>query len=266
MRYPKQWQDPGSHKIVSSTTEISEIVEDADSPEGRELVREFGQHYDQGGAAPLDYKTWLPFAAKTYHISPNIEDYVLSVTPICPADIPNRNGIGFPIQELATFAPPPLNRMVYKCWAGCPTHYDHDNEDYTKAFGVVLDASLHRISRFGDKDLWKVMGLIATDKKKHPHMAQRVLNKDVDTYSMGTLSDYFTCSLCGTRQVFEGDKFISGCTHLNPEDGVVFYEYQDGDGHSRAVYRNAHGLQPFELSIVEDPAWPIALGDTLLRF
>ena len=250
---------------IQAFTETADIVEDADSVGGRELVREFRDAYDQGGAQPLDYSTWLPFAAKTYHISPNINDYVLSVTPICPADIPNRNGVGFPLAELKRFAPPPSNRMVYKCWAGCPTHSEHDNEDYTKAFGVVLDSSLHKIKQYGGGELWKVMGLVATDKTKNPDTAQRVLTKSVETYSMGCLSDYMSCSLCGTPIVYKDNKLVSCCQHIDPESDLVFYPYKDKHGQEHAVYRNVHGIEPFELSIVEDPAWPIALGDTLLK-
>lgn len=246
-------------------TEQADIVEDADSPAGRELVREFRDAYDQGNAQPLDYSTWLPFAAKTYNISADINDYVLSVTPICPADIPNRNGVGFPLRELMAFAPPPSNRMVYKCWAGCPVHREHDNEDVQTAYGVVLDASLHKINGYGGGELWKVMGLAATDKKKHPDMAQRVLNRSVETYSMGCLSSYLSCSLCGTPIVYKDDKLVSCCSHMDPESNLEFYPYKDQHGQTHAVYRNAHGIQPFELSIVEDPAWPIALGDTILR-
>ncbi|HHN9420446.1 TPA: hypothetical protein ACP7Q5_005074, partial [Escherichia coli] len=47
---------------------------------------------DQGLVSRLDYETWLPFAAKTYKISPRIEDYIIVSTLVCPSDIPNRNG------------------------------------------------------------------------------------------------------------------------------------------------------------------------------
>ena len=53
----------------------------------------------------LDWKTWLPFAAKPYHISPNPDDYVIVATPIIPSDLPNRNGVGFPLNQLLKFDP-----------------------------------------------------------------------------------------------------------------------------------------------------------------
>ncbi|MGL2861194.1 hypothetical protein ACQKA8_08860, partial [Helicobacter pylori] len=79
---------------------------------------------DQGLVSRLDYETWLPFAAKTYKISPRIEDYIIVSTLVCPSDIPNRNGIAFPRDELARFLPPPTNRMSYKAWKGCPVHLE----------------------------------------------------------------------------------------------------------------------------------------------
>ena len=62
--------------------------------------------------------SFLPFAAKNYHISPDINDYVIFTTVICPADIPNRNGIAFPLEELAKFTPTPSPHFVYKGWIG----------------------------------------------------------------------------------------------------------------------------------------------------
>lgn len=145
----------------------------------------------------LDALTWLPYAAKLYHTSPNIEDYILVVTPICPSDIPNRNGIGFPLNELTRFQEPPNARMAYKTWTGCPVHYEHANEDHTAAYGIIFDTSLHKVSDYGQGKLWKVMGLLGIDKKKYPKMAQRVMDGDINTYSMGALVDNFTCSCCG---------------------------------------------------------------------
>jgi hypothetical protein len=80
---------------------------------------------DQSLVSQLDYMTWLPFAAKKYVISPRIEDYLIVSTLICPSEIPNRNGIAFPTSELATFRPPPTNRMAYKAWTGCPVCFEH---------------------------------------------------------------------------------------------------------------------------------------------
>lgn len=207
----------------------------------------------------LDYETWLPFAAKTYQISPNIDDYLLVVTPICPSGIPNRNGIGFPLEELTKFQPPPISRMAYKAWAGCPVHYEHKNDVHEDAYGVILDASLHKVAGYGRGKLWKVMGLLAIDKHKYPEMAQRVADGDVNTYSMGAYVDTFSCSYCKapmTKTHF--------CNHLHPSNEIDWKEFKDYDGTSHVAFRNAHGISPIETSIVESPAWTTALSDHIL--
>lgn len=215
---------------------------------------------DQSLVHTLDYATWLPFAAKSYHISPRIEDYILVTTPICPSDLPNRNGIGFPLEELIKFQPPPIARMAYKAWAGCPVHLEHDNEDCTKAHGIVLDASLHKITGYGNGKLWKVMGLLAIDKNKYPDIAAKVLSGELNTYSMGALVDGFSCSFCGspiTKKEY--------CQHVRGPDVVNWNVVTDPFSMGKHLaYLNAHSITPIEVSIVADPAWTTALSDTIL--
>ena len=209
----------------------------------------------------LDYETWLPYAAKVYQISPNIQDYILVKTPICPSDIPNRNGIGFPLKELIKFQPPPIARQTFKAWAGQPVHYEHKNEIHEEAYGVILDARMAPIKGYGDGKLWKVMGLLAIDKYKYPRIAQRVLDGDVNTYSMGALVDYFTCSYCGSRMNKHG-----GCSHIHPSNQIDWNPVKDYNGQTHIAYRNAHNIQPIECSIVETPAWVPALSDSVSEF
>lgn len=209
-------------------------------------------------AGLLDYKTWLPFAAKRYEISPKIEDYIIVNTLICPSDIPNRNGIAFPATELANFLPPPTNRMAYKAWKGCPVHLEHDNEDYTKAYGVILDASLEKVQGYGGGKLWKVMGLLAIDKNKYADIAQMVLTKKINTYSMGALVDYFTCGYCGTEC-----SNTHTCGHITSPKNVNWKKYRDFDGSTHLAFLNAHGISPIECSIVKDPAWAPALSNNV---
>ena len=198
----------------------------------------------------------MPFAAKVYKISPRIEDYIIVNTIICPSDIPNRNGIAFPSKELATFHPPPMNRMSYKAWTGCPIHLEHDNEVHEKAYGVILDSSMHKVAGYGGGKLWKVMGLNAIDKNKYPDVAMKVLKKEINTYSMGALVDYFTCGYCGTEC---SSKRV--CPHITSPSNVNWKQYRDYDGSSHLAFLNAHGIQPIECSIVADPAWAPALSD-----
>lgn len=69
--------------------------------------------------------SWFPFAAKKYHISDKLSDYVIFSTIICPSDIPNRNGIAFPLEELVKFTDTPSPHLVYQGWRSCPLHYEH---------------------------------------------------------------------------------------------------------------------------------------------
>lgn len=239
---------------IQAFTERPVFSVDCDSAEGREGLKE------AMGAYALDYTTWLPFASKTYLISPRIENFAIVCAPICPADLPNRNGIGFPLQELIKFRAPPVGRQVFKAWSGCPIHLEHDNEDPSTAYGVVLDSSMHKVSRYGNGKLWKVMGLFAIDKIKHPDIAQEVIAGSIDTYSMGALADSFRCSYCDTPITQ-----FNHCHHIDPRDGVDFRPVQDWEGVMHLAFRNAYDLTPFELSIVRDPAWTTAQSSYVLE-
>lgn len=227
---------------------IAEVVADGEG----EVVK------DTSVLQTLDYANWLPQAAKVYHISPRIEDYVLVTSPICPSDIPNRNGIAFPLAELIAFQPPPIARVAYKAWIGCPVHLEHDNQDDTKAYGVILDTSLHKIVGFNNDKLWKVMGLLAIDKIKHPEMAERIMSGNINTYSMGALADHFTCSYCDA--VCDENNH---CHHISSIKAINWNRVVDHEGKEHIAFLNAHGLGPIETSIVENPAWCPALSDTV---
>ena len=135
---------------------------------------------------------------------------------------------------------------------------EHDNEVHERAYGVILDASLQKVEGYGDGKLWKVMGLLAIDKNKNPEMAKKVLTKQINTYSMGALVDYFTCGYCGTQCTAR-----STCGHIESTKQVNWKKYRDFDGSTHLAFLNAHGIQPIECSIVADPAWAPALSDTV---
>lgn len=207
----------------------------------------------------LDYDIWLPHAAKTYHISPRIESYVIVCTPLCPSDIPNRNGHAFPIGELARFMPPPVAAQTYKAWTGCPMHLEHEADDCTTAYGVVLDTYLEKVRGYGNDKNWKVMALCAIDKEKYPDIAQEILDGTINTYSMGAMVETFTCSYCHSPVT---DKHH--CSHVGATDEVNWNVIQDWQGNKHLAYLRAHGIQPAEFSIVRDPAWVVALSDEVM--
>jgi hypothetical protein len=259
-RFPQQYFDRKEREqlltadtLIQGTGQSEEPAFDADTkPDTAE--REF--------LSRLEFESWLPFAAKTYRISPHIEDYILKPMPICPSDFPNRNGIGFPLQELVAFQPPPMNRQVYQAWTGCPIHLEHDNEDWTKAYGVMFDTNLTKITNFGLGKHWKVMGLVGVDKNKYPDIAKEVLDGKIITGSMGALADRFSCSVCG-REAQE-NKFMN-CNHVGSTKEVN-WKLVDYMGKQRIAYLNAHGLSPIEYSLVRDPAWVSAMSDHILAW
>jgi hypothetical protein len=206
----------------------------------------------------LDFATWLPYASKIYEISPDIRAYVLATIPICPSDIPNRNGIGFPLAELLKFQPPPVARQSYKAWTGCPMHYEHKNEIHEDAYGVIFDTAMRPIKGYGGGKLWKVMGLIGIDRTKYPEMARRVMENDINTYSMGALVDSFSCSYCGGEVTK-----TSTCGHVDLRRDIDWNEVRSWDNKRHIAYRNAHGINPIETSLVESPAWTTALSNAV---
>lgn len=93
----------------------------------------------------LGWELQLPFAAKELDISADPKDYMLYVVPIMYSDLPNRNGFGFPLQELIRWNVE-LGCQAYKGWAGMPMYQEHKSEDHKKACGIVIDTSLRRIA------------------------------------------------------------------------------------------------------------------------
>ena len=240
-------QGAKSHVVTAAQTGIK--VDDANTDEGESMTQR------------LDYETWLPYAAKLYRIDPDIKNYYLVTVPICPSDIPNRNGIGFPLAELLKFQAPPVARMAYKAWSGCPVHYEHANEVHEDAYGVILDTHMHQIKGFASDKLWTVMGMLAIDKNKYPEIARRIKEKDLNTYSMGALVDSFTCSYCNTPLNAKG---YPGCSHVGTSKEINWRRTRDHSGRDHIAFLNAHGINPIECSAVETPAWSTALSDNVI--
>jgi hypothetical protein len=199
---------------------------------------------------PLDFATWLPFCAPKYHISPDPEDYVITPVIVMPSDLPNRNAVAFPLKELVNFIPD-VGMQAYKTWKGKPTHFEHKNEDITKAYGVIVDSFLHKMIGFGDGKIWKLLLLLAFDRTKHPEVADAILHNEINSYSMGAWINSYTCSYCG-KPVDEKYE----CPHLDHEKKGEMY-IKDGI----LVFQNVKDIMGFECSAVGDPAFRSAISD-----
>lgn len=201
------------------------------------------------GTQTMDFAQWLPAAAKAYVISPNVEDYILTPVLTIPTELPNRNRVGFPLKELLAFNVD-AGRMAYKTFIGKPVHVEHDNEDPLKAIGVIVDAVLRPTPGYGQGKMWRLFKLLAVDRTKKPEIARRILERELNTYSMGAWVKSFTCSYCGAD--------MGKCGHLHPDRPGDFYE-KDG----ALVYRLCKGVNGFETSVVFDPAYSVAASDVL---
>lgn len=199
----------------------------------------------EAASAALGWESYLPFAAKELLLSSDPRDYLLYPVPIMYSDLPNRNGFAFPLHELVRWNVQ-LGRQAYKGWTGMPMYKEHRSEDHRKALGMVVDTSLKRIEGYGKGAFWKVMALAAIDRNKDAELAEKMERGELNTYSMGAMVDYCSCSYCGSK--------AGECSHV-PEsnDGVSFYQLN-----GRLVFKNVHGIAPYELSVVEDCAFGTA--------
>lgn len=198
----------------------------------------------------LDFNDWLPYAAKKYNISSDIRDYVIQPTPTLPADIPNRNGVAFPLPRMVEFMPD-YGMQAYKTFKGKPTFTEHDNQDHTKAKGVILDVSMRRIEGYGRGHFWVMHGLLAFDRTRDPQLANAILSGERNAVSMGAYTENYSCSYCSA--------LIGDCDHLHPKEPLDFYALGN-----YLVYRQVTGFCGFETSSVATPAYSSACNN--LRF
>lgn len=201
------------------------------------------------------FEDWLPFASLAYKISPVPSDYLFRPVLAIISDLPNRNGVGFPASELSKWNVDG-GCQAYRTWVGKPMHLEHgtwhpdpDNPDPELAIGVIVDVVMKPLVGFGENKLWKVVMLAAIDKTKNRSRAKLIEEGKRNTYSMGALVNYYTCSYC---------KGIVGktCDHIDPEEPVVLYRIRN-----ELVYRLCAGVLGAELSSVDDPAYGVAASD-----
>lgn len=202
--------------------------------------------------AATGFESKLPWLAPVMHLSSNPEDYFMYPVPIMYSDLPNRNGVGFPLTELAKWSPE-QKCQAYETWRYAPMFVEHQSEDITTAIGVIADVSLRKIHGYGDGKLYKVVALAAIDRTKNPALAARLESGELNTYSMGAMVDTWTCSYCGAGE--------GKCAHIDPDAPVTFYELN-----GVLVYKLVSGIVGYELSVVEDPAYLTAISDHKISY
>lgn len=203
-----------------------------------------------GEARNLEVHNLLAGASEVYLISKDIRDYIIIPTVSMVSDIPNTNGDSLSKRELLRFNPK-RGCLTYETWKAMPTFVEHDNKDHTKARGIILDSYLTSLKGF-QGDLVKSVKLLAFDRTKDPSLCDKLLRREINTFSLGFLFSAFECSICG--HVSTGQTF---CGHTRPKQRT--YKMHDG----RLAYRRCMYANGFEESAVADPAYVSNLSDII---
>ena len=186
----------------------------------------------------------LKAAAAEYHISPNIADYNFALIPALVSDVPNVNMQAIPAKELMRFLPE-HGKQSYKTYVGKCLFQEHDNQDPKKSLGIILDASLVPVKKYG---VARLVILAAYDRGKNAKAAKRCLDPTT-SYSMGCLCTALQCSICGGLQ---GPAISRTCTcyDTNFTDLASYGKVKNGVLH----YMKGQAPVFFEQSLVSTPA------------
>lgn len=202
---------------------------------------------------------WLPLAAKEYHISANLKDYVVVPVTMFPSDLPNRNSVAFPYEELMRFDVQ-ASMPAYKTWRGKPTFSEHDHGDHRKAKGIIFDVYMKPMKNVVG-DIYKVIALAGFDRTKDPELANAIARGDRKRYSMGASISGVECSVCGAQSTARNHRNTE-CGHVT-RGRIVLHETARG---VKPAYYLGRGIQGFELSSVAVPAWVAAEeGETIFN-
>jgi len=217
-------------------------------------------------AENLEANVWLPRAAEYHGLSKNISDYILVAVPAMITMIPNTNGDSVDLKQFTAWNEP-CGRLAYKTWEGRPMYVEHQHQpEWVR--GLILGSYL-RPTRF--KNIQKLVMLGALDRTLDPKRCQLVLDRVLNTYSMGMLYNRYTCSVCGH---VAGKGVGNPCSHTRPRKPT--YQMPNGN----LVYRRCQNITGYELSLLEyvggrsgvdgykqgygDPSYVSAIGDIIL--
>lgn len=154
-----------------------------------------------------------------------------------------------------TFPGPELEKS-WMTFIGRPVFVNHQNDDPTRARGVIIDAALHVDTALdGSEDTW-VEVLQEIDGLRFPKLAQAIVNGDIERTSMGCDVAYSLCSFCGNKAATP----LEYCAHIPRLKGKRIRRVQaNGSGEDVLIHEICFGLGFFENSLlVEPPADPTA--------
>ena len=210
-----------------------------------------------GGTEKLDAYFWLPLCASTLNISPDIRDYV--VVPVIGlfSGIPNTNGDAITKKELLrwdTFYGCP----AYKTFKGKTTHIEHDygKDIITTSRGVIFDSYIAPLKGYAGSHA-KVIILAGFDRSKDPKLTDAILQRKINTYSVGATYSSYVCSISGescnsTIQGKQGSRFT--------KEGLPPYMISNG----QIAFRYLVNINGYEISAVSDPAFTTAVSDNII--
>lgn len=147
------------------------------------------------GGRLLDASKYLAFAAEVYNISPNMRDYAFVPVEIIRSEVPNKNGVGFIFEELARFQPE-HGRLSYQTWTGKGCYAEHQNNRIPElAKGIIMDVALRKAPEFVG-NFYRLNHLLAYDRNKDHALVQQIIKKERTSYSMGSVCQFYSCSVC----------------------------------------------------------------------
>ena len=131
------------------------------------------------------------------------------------------------------------NKHVFETFNGRGNFKNHENDDVTKAVGIILDAAPNYEGKF-------IEALIAVDSKKDPDLVRGIEAGYIDSVSMGCLCGHSICTVCGHKATNEYDY----CDHLKYMKGqTISY-----NGELVKVAEDNRQVNFIELSWVTVPA------------
>lgn len=235
--------------------------------EGNEIEKN-GDATTQPGTKPapvgsmksiLDAKEWLPFAAEVLDISPDFSDYIIVPVEIIISDLPNRNGVAFPAEELLRFLPQE-GRQSYRTWEGKPTCLEHKNNiaKGDPAKGVIISTALRQMTT-ATAPFMRLMHLMGYDRRKDPWLADQILTRKRTGYSMGSSCATYTCSICNADMRETG----GNCAHISVSSPENKYRSLKLFG-DRLAFPQSRFVRGIEVSSVQNAALQSAYQPNLL--
>jgi len=180
-----------------------------------------------------------PITFKDFRFTPE-PGYVYTVSRAISSRV-NANYDGWPVEGL---------RDNYRTFVGKPVFVEHNNQDYKKAKGVILDA-IYKETKLGSGIVdGSVYCLMEVDGEQFPKLANAIMEGRLNAVSMGADVEGTICSACG-KYASKPKEF---CEHIPRLKGQTVSLYKEGKRVEALVWENCVKPSFFELSYVFEPA------------